>query len=181
MSKGTWILVIILVVLIIVFGTLYLLSRPTYGNDKAGIEKAIEENDASGGVISIIDILDMGGSRYAGFMEGENIIGLAIFTSDGRGNYEYERIERVEGKSVATFYDPFNVDVDGTHGADIIVSKNPLLAKVVRLLDGVPEQEVPVTTGGATLIGIELHHEQVALNVVVECYDASGNLLNPPD
>ncbi|MDL2257924.1 hypothetical protein LJC42_02035 [Eubacteriales bacterium OttesenSCG-928-K08] len=174
MSKGVWILVIVMVVLIIAFGVFYLLNRPTYGNDTAGIEKAIQENGGSGKTVVIIDSVVMAGSKYVGFLEGDDTLGLAVFYSDGRGNFVFENIHREEGATSTSFYEPFASDIEGTHGADIVISKDPLLSKVVRTVDGEVFDEYDVVNSPTVLV-MEFHHTESSLNVQVLLYDLQGN------
>ncbi|MDL2235890.1 hypothetical protein LJC07_07075 [Christensenellaceae bacterium OttesenSCG-928-L17] len=180
MSKGVLILVIVMVVLIICFGVFYLVTRPTYGNDLSGIQKAIEKNGGSGSAPTIIDRPDMAGNRYVGFMEDNGTLGVAIFFSDGRGNFVYENIHRQQGTTIAAFYEPFAVEVEGTHGVDIVVSKNPLLYRVERYVDGVFESEKIVDTpNSASVVAMEFHSLETALNVELKYFDEKGNQITP--
>ena len=179
MSRGILILVIVMIILIIASGVLYLVMRPTYGNDIPGVTKAIKENGGSEEPPTIINMLDISGNRYAGFVEGEDTLGVAIFFSDGRGGYVYENIHRQQGKSIVAFYEPFAVSMEGTHGVDIVISKNPLLYKVERYIDGVLESTVTPNTAGISLITMEFHSIETAINVELKYYDAKGNILTP--
>lgn len=174
MSKPALLIIIVLVVLIIGFGIFYLTTRPDYGNDTAGIEKIIMKN-GGGETPVLLTPVDLSGSRYVGFFEGEDTIGLLVLIGDGRGNYVYENIYRVDGSGIAVFYEPYHVDVVGTHGVDIIVSKNPALERILRFVDGVEELEKEVEPGTSTITAMEIHSEESQLSVAIQCYDMNGD------
>ena len=177
MRKSALIIIILLVLLIISFLTFYFVTRPTYGNDLAGVTKIIQDHDGEGGDLIVLDYVDVAGYRYAGFFEGDNTIGLLVLSGDGRGSFVYENIYRVQSSSIAVFYDAFALDLAGTHGADIVVSKNALLSKVERYVDGTLQETHAVEPGQPAILVMELHSEDAALNVELRCYDALNALI----
>lgn len=97
----------IAVVVLIVAGIVSLINnnRPVYGNDTEEIKKAIyktelvnKENEA----IEIVDIIDLGDSRFAGFCTEFGKTGIIEFEANKKGSYVYKSAE-VQGKEVGTY------------------------------------------------------------------------------
>lgn len=142
--------------------TIFYVFRPTYGNDNDSINKIISESDIITRPISIIDVSDFEEYRIAGFVEGGENLGIAIFRKDKNDNYKLQSIEK-KSSSITAFYVPFfgRRIRRGIYGVDIIVSNNPDLAKVKRVINDKYIDEKEINGLGMVLLEIDIPESEM--------------------
>lgn len=97
---------IVIALAVIALGAVFLLNsnKVIYGNNENEIKEAIYKTELikSEELIDIIDVVDIGNSRFAGFCSNFGSTGIIEFEKNSRGKFEYKKAE-VHGGQIGTY------------------------------------------------------------------------------
>jgi len=174
--KGKVVIATGIISAVLLIFTIFNILMPTYGNDIDSINKIISESDIITQPISIVDVIDFAEYRIAGFVEGGESLGVVILKKDKNDNYKCQSIEKKKS-SISAFNLPIFEEgkQGGIYGLDIIVSNNPDVAKVKRIINDKYIDEKEIKGVGLILMEIDISESEIQESIYY--YDIDGNRL----